>query len=121
MITTFERGCVKFPVSTKAREKCYNLQNSAHRKEISPDRIPYAGSNRVVQDEITICRSTFCNNQSVDFGSFCRDSEREKGIGVVAARIISSAKRIRFDPLFFTTCFIIGFFMTYILLGSALF
>ena len=102
VVTKLERGCINFPVPQHATERCYDLRNSADIEEISPDRIPYSGSTRILEDKVTICKGDDCNDEPINVIRYCVNPEREEGIGKLAAQISSKApQKNNLSPLLF--------------------
>ena len=109
------RGCLELPVSETADERCYNLMNSEHLRELAPLRTTgYSYDLLAIKDEVQICREDDCNNEVADLARFCVDDSRESGVGNLAANIIqnkaSSVSVIH--PVVIVLGFLIWFFVT---------
>ena len=91
-VTTFTRGCLDFPIDENAPDRCYNLKNSEHRTQLSPNREIYSDTLDHRKDELTICGDPLCNGEFVDATRYCVDPDMEEGIGKLAAKIASGVE-----------------------------
>ena len=91
-VTTFTRGCLDFPIDENALDRCYNLKNSEHRRQLSPNREIYSDTLDHRKDELTLCGDPLCNGDFVDATRYCVDPDMEEGIGRLAAKIESGVE-----------------------------
>ena len=106
-VTMIERGCANFPVSPNADTKCYDLKNSKHMKDISPEYSLSALTVDSRKDEVNICREDLCNRDAINVARFCQQPGLESGIGRIAARIRSAAPKISPGQLMFLVLLLI--------------